>query len=143
MVLSIIHSFMCFVGITRQKVRDCHWPFAKAQISVLTGSFFHGGSCSFSFPVKLRFGCCSARVEHRGCHTTTSKETPPRVFITLAADNGKLKTNLSNRPLKTALEAGCQTVQCCLEVLVCLFSLRVLLSLFLLCGHREYLKGDI
>jgi len=31
-------------------------------------------------------------------------------LITLAADNGKLKPNLSNSPLKTALEAGCQTV---------------------------------
>lgn len=125
---------MCGVGNTRQKVRDCHCPFAKAQISIPTGSFFHRGSCFLFFPVKLRFCCCSARVEHRG-HTTTSKETPPRVFITLAANNGKLKTNLSNSPLKTALEAGCQTVWRCLEVLVCLFSLRVLLSLLLLCGH--------
>lgn len=55
--------------------------------------------------------------------TTTSKETPPRVLITLAVGNRKLKPELSNSPLKTALEAGCQRVQSCLKVLVLLILL--------------------
>lgn len=80
-------------------------PFCK-------GADSHSDGLVLSQRILLIFfsSCCLDRVECRGCRTTTSKETPPRVLIPLAADNGKLKQNLSNSPLKTALEDGCQRV---------------------------------